>query len=101
MWLVVLRSRLPLPMLPGDVRFIVFWLGAFALLGLAMGSEALQTGVALLLWLAATQLVVAALQPDPWLIWLLSSVELLLALATGYLMIARGPLWTAEQEKQE
>lgn len=100
-WLVVLRSRLPLPMLPGDVRFVVFWLGAFALLGLAMGSEALQTGVALLLWLAATQLVVAALQPDPWLIWLLSSVELLLALATGYLMIARGSLWTPEQEKQE
>jgi hypothetical protein len=54
--------------------------------------------VGLLLWLAATQLVVAALRPDPWLIWLLSSVELLLALAIGYLMIARGPLWGADEE---
>jgi Na+-driven multidrug efflux pump len=70
-------------------------------LGLAIGSEALQTGVALLLWISATQLVVAALLPDPWLIWLLSALELLLALATGYLMIARGPLWMGGQEAQE
>jgi hypothetical protein len=97
-WLLALRSRLPLAMLPGDVRFAVFWLAAFGVLALAMGDEALQSGVGLLLWLAATQLVVAALRPDPWLIWLLSSVELLLALAIGYLMIARGPLWGADEE---
>ncbi|MBE2235010.1 MAG: hypothetical protein IAE85_16055 [Anaerolinea sp.] len=101
LWLVVLRSQLPLPMLPADVRFAVFWLGAFGLLGLALGAEALQTGIALLLWLAATQLVVAVLQPTPDLIWLLSSLELLLALATGYLMIARGPLWADEPGGQE
>ncbi|MEI2690017.1 MAG: hypothetical protein V9H69_09980 [Anaerolineae bacterium] len=100
-WLLVLRPRLPLPMLPGEVRFVVFWLAAFGLLGLAIGSEALQTGIALLLWISATQLVVAALLPDPWLIWLLSALELLLALATGYLMIARGPLWVGGQEAQE
>jgi hypothetical protein len=96
--LLALRPRLPLPVLPADVRFVVVWLAAFGLLGLALGNEALQTGVSLLLWLAATQLMLAALQQDPWLIWLLSSLELLLALATGYLMIARGPLWSHEQE---
>jgi hypothetical protein len=96
--LLALRPRLPLPVLPADVRFVAVWLGAFGLLGLALGDEALQTGVSLLLWLAATQLMLAALQQDAWLIWLLSSLELLLALATGYLMIARGPLWSHEQE---
>jgi hypothetical protein len=96
--LLTLRPRLPLPVLPADVRFVVVWLGAFGLLGLALGNEALQTGVSLLFLLAATQLMLAALQQDAWLIWLLSSLELLLALATGYLMIARGPLWSQEQE---
>jgi hypothetical protein len=96
--LLTLRPRLPLPVLPADARFIVVWLGAFGLLGLALGNEALQTGVSLLFLLAATQLMLAALQQDAWLIWLLSSLELLLALATGYLMIARGPLWSHEQE---
>lgn len=100
-WLLALRSRLPLTMLPGEVRFVVFWLAAFGVLALAMGDEALQAGVGLLLWLAATQLVVAVLQPDPWLIWLLSSLELLLALVTGYLMIARGPLRSADEGGQE
>ncbi len=94
--LLALRPRLPLPVLPTDLRFVVVWLGAFGLLGLALGDEALQTGVSLLLWLSATQLILAALQQDIWLIWLLSSLELLLALATGYLMIARGPLGSHE-----
>lgn len=92
----VLRARLPLSILPTDIRLAAFSLAAFGLLGLALGEEALQTGVALLFWLAATQLLVAVLQQDPWLIWLLSSLELLLALTTGYLMIARGPQGAAE-----
>lgn len=91
--ILVLRPRLPLPVISGDVRLVVIWLGAFGLLGLALGDEALQTGVALLLWLGATQLVAAALQQDAWLIWLLSTLELLVALATGYLMVAREPAW--------
>ncbi|MER2598377.1 MAG: hypothetical protein ABTQ73_02540 [Caldilineales bacterium] len=86
----VLRARLPLSILPTDVRLAAYTLAAFGLLGLALGEEALQTGVALLFWLAATQLLVAVLQQDAWLIWLLSALELLLALTTGYLMIARG-----------
>lgn len=89
--LLATRPRLPLPVLPADVQALVVWLCAFSLLGLALGDEALQTGVALLMWLAATQLLFAALQQDPWLIWLVSTVELLVGLATAYLMIARGP----------
>lgn len=95
-FILALRSRIPLPDLPGDIRLVVIWLAAFGLLGLALGDEALQTGVSLLLWLGATQLLLAALQQDAWLIWLLSTVELLLALATGYLMVARGPAWVRE-----
>jgi hypothetical protein len=89
--LLAMRPRLPLPPLPVDVQALVVWLSAFAILGLAMGDEALQAGVALLMWLAATQLMFAALQQDAWLIWLLATVELLVGLATGYLIIARGP----------
>jgi hypothetical protein len=89
--LLATRPRLPLPVLPIDAQAVVTWLGAFALLGLALGDEALQAGVALLMWLAATQVLFAALRQDAWLIWLLSSVEILVGLATAYLMIARGP----------
>jgi len=88
--LLTIRPRLPLPPLPVDVEAVVIWLGAFALLGLALGDEALQAGVALLMWLAATQLLLAALQQDAWLIWLICTVELLVGLATAYLMVARG-----------
>lgn len=88
--LLVLRVRLPLPPVPPDIQVAVTWLAVFALVGLGLGDEALQVGVALLMWLGATQLVLSALQPNPWLFWLLSSAELLVALATGYLMVARG-----------
>jgi len=98
--LVVTRPRLPLPDLPSDVRLAATWLIAFALLGLAMGEEALQTGVALLLALAATHLVMDALQPRAELIWLLSSVELLVGLATAYLMVARGSAVSAQSNEE-
>lgn len=96
--LLVLRPRLPLAAVTSDVRFVVVWLGAFAVLGMALGEEALQVGVSLLFWLAGTQLLLAALEQNAWTFWLLSSLELLLALATGYLMVARGPAWRVEPE---
>jgi hypothetical protein len=92
--LLATRPRFPLPPLPVDVQALVVWLSAFALLGLALGDEALQGGVALLMWLAGTQLLFAGLRQDAWLIWLLSAVEILVGLATAYLMIARGPSGT-------
>ena len=88
--LLAIQPRVPLPPLPPDVRAAVGWLAAFALLGLALGDEALQGGSALLMWLAGTQLIVAALSRDSWLIWLVTTVELLLGLATAYLIVARG-----------
>lgn len=89
-FLLVLRPRLPLPPLSADIQIVVTWLGVFAILGLAIGDEALQVGTALLMWLGGTQLMLSALQRDPWLIWLVGVVELLIGLATAYLMVARG-----------
>lgn len=89
--LLVVRPRLPLPPLPADVRLVVTWLAFFGILGLSMGEEAMQVGVALLLWMGAIQLMLGALRQDAWLIWMLSTVDLLLGLATAYLMVARGP----------
>ena len=72
--------------------FVVFtWLAAFGLLGLALGEEAMQSGLALLMWIAATQLLLSSLERDPLLIWFLSSTELLIGLAIAYLIVARGP----------
>ncbi|MCS6842868.1 MAG: hypothetical protein NZ528_00865 [Caldilineales bacterium] len=88
--LLVLRVRLPLPPVPPDIQIAATWLAVFALVGLGLGDEALQVGAALLMWLGATQLVLSALELDPWLFWLVSSAELLVGLATGYLMVARG-----------
>lgn len=90
--LLASRFRLPLPAMPPDFQIVVTWLAAYALLGLALGDEALQTGTALLMWLAGTQLVFAALAWEGLaLIGLLGTLELLLGLATAYLMVARGP----------
>ncbi len=95
--LLGLQPRLPLPPISGDLRLITTWLIAYALLGLALGDEALQVGAALLMALGASQLLISALLRDPWLIWLLSAIELLIGLATAYLMIARGPLASRQQ----
>lgn len=88
--LLILRPRLPIPTVDPDVRLVFTWLAAFGLLGLALGDEAMQSGVALLMWLAATQVLVSSLNRDPWLIWLLSSTEILVGLAVAYLIAARG-----------
>lgn len=88
--LLIARPRLPIPIVDPDIRLVVTWLAAFGLLGLALGEEAMQSGVALLMWIAATQLLLTSLERDPWLIWLLSSAELLIGLAIAYLIVARG-----------
>lgn len=98
--LLASRARLPLPPIPPDFALVVTWLAAYALLGLALGDEALQVGTALLMWLAATQLVLSALSEDLALLGLLSTVELLVGLAIAYLMIARGPAEVALSDEE-
>ncbi|MEZ4770274.1 MAG: hypothetical protein R2844_17830 [Caldilineales bacterium] len=88
--LLIARPRLPIPAVDPDIRLAFTWLAAFGLLGQALGEEAMQSGVALLMWIAATQLLLSSLTRDPWLIWFLSSTELLLGLAIAYLIVARG-----------
>ncbi|MCA9868931.1 MAG: hypothetical protein KDI03_06655 [Anaerolineae bacterium] len=88
--LLIIRPRLPIPTVDPDIRLIFTWLAAFGLLGLALGEEAMQSGVALLMWMAATQLLLSSLARDPWLIWFLSSTEILIGLAIAYLIVARG-----------
>ncbi len=89
--LLIARPRLPIPTVDPDIRLVFTWLAAFGLLGLALGEEAMQSGLALLMWIAATQLLLSSLERDPLLIWFLSSTELLIGLAIAYLIVARGP----------
>lgn len=98
--LLATRLRLPLPPLPPDLRLVATWLVVYALFGLALGDEALQTGVALLMWLSASHLSLTVVRQDAWLIWLLSSVELLIGLAVAYLMIARGSAITGRTDEE-
>lgn len=87
---LIARPRLPIPTVDPDIRLVFTWLAAFGLLGLALGEEAMQSGVALLMWIAATQLLLSSLNRDPWLIWFLSSTEILIGLVIAYLIVARG-----------
>jgi hypothetical protein len=98
--LLATRLRLPLPPMSPDLELVVTWLAAYALLGLALGEEALQVGAALLMWLAATQLALSALSEDLALLGLLSTVELMVGLATAYLMVARGPSEVAISDEE-
>ena len=98
--LLATRLRLPLPPMSPDLELVVTWLAAYSLLGLALGEEALQVGVALLMWLAGTQLALSALGEDLALLGLLSTVELMVGLATAYLMVARGPAEVAISDEE-
>lgn len=99
--LLVARPRLPIPGVDSEIRMAFTWLALFGVLGLALGDEAMQGGVALLMWLAAAQLLLSDLQRDPWLIWLLSSTELLVGLAVAYLMVARGSRFRSVSSKKD
>lgn len=85
-----LQGRLSLPGLPGDLGLACTWLWLMGFLALAISDEPLRAGMGLITISWGFQLFYSALDSSPISIGVLSALDLLLALALAYLMVARG-----------
>ncbi|MCC9075256.1 hypothetical protein FKZ61_003895 [Litorilinea aerophila] len=83
-----LRQWLSLPMLEGGLMDLFIWLGLCVLVLLGLSDNPFYTGVGLLLWCIPAQVIVSALLAVPALIAIIGILELLLALACSYLILA-------------
>ena len=84
----LLDIELTLPGIDSGVAQLYGWLAVCAMLMLALGANPLFGGVAFLLWIVPTQAFVATVLEIPSLVALLGILELLVALACSYLLMA-------------
>ena len=87
---LVLRDKLPIPILAPLFRDAVSWLVIMSLLGLALHEEPLHAGLCLLTFLAGTELLLFTLIQRQMLVGLWLGGQILLAVAIAYLVLARG-----------
>lgn len=76
------------PRIDGDMAQLLLWIGFCALFAIASTEGALDTGLALLLWLVAAGIASLAVAPAALVVVLLGVLFLLVALACGYLLVA-------------
>ncbi len=81
-------SNISLPLLDDAAKRLFLWLMILAILTLGLTETVLFGGIALLLWLVAVQAFLSVLFPVPTLIILLGILQLLVALACSYLLLA-------------
>lgn len=81
-------DNIELPLLSDASKMLFLWLAAVALLTLGMAETALFGGIGLLLWLIPVQAFLSVLFPVPAVIVLLGILQLLVALACSYLVLA-------------
>ena len=67
---------------------LFFWIASCALLTLGLGANPLYAGVALLLWMIPVQAIVAVVLQVPSLVVLVGILEILIALASSYLLMS-------------
>lgn len=84
----LLDIHLTLPDMSGEAVQLIAWLAFCALLMLGLGASPLFSGVAILLWIVTIQAFVAAVLEIPSLVALVGILEVLVALACSYLLIA-------------
>ena len=77
-----------LPLLDPQMTRTVLWLVLCALFGISTGEGALQSGLALLLWLIGAEIALLAVAPAAVVVVVLGVVFLLVTLACAYLMLA-------------
>jgi hypothetical protein len=87
---VSLSSSYPLPDLPAGLSLGFYWLMATGVLILILTEEPLKTGQGLLTLILGFELWYTALEDSLLMVGLLGTVNLLLALAIGYLASVRG-----------
>ncbi len=81
-------ARYPLPNLPPDVNFAVYWLAAMGVLLLALTEEPLKAGLGLLTVLLAGEVFLVTVVSSLSLVGLMWVVDVLVALAIAYLITA-------------
>ncbi len=79
--------RLPLPLIDAQTIDLFSWLTLVSLVILLVGDSPLHMGISLALWLVTVQAATAILLPNPALIVIVGSVELVLILACSYLVL--------------
>jgi hypothetical protein len=77
-----------LPLLDPQMTRTVLWLALCALFGISTGEGALQSGLALLLWLIGAEIALLAVTPAAVVVVVMGAVFLLVALACAYLLLA-------------
>jgi hypothetical protein len=87
---MTLSRSYPLPVIPRDVGLGSYWLMLNGLLVLMLSEEPLKAGQGLLTGIIGFELLYASLERSLALVWLWAAVNLLLALAIAYLVVARG-----------
>ena len=88
-------AAIELPFLSDASKMLFLWLAAVALLTLGMTETALFGGIGLLLWLIPVQALLSVLFPLPAVIVLLGILQLLVALACSYLILAEDDVLTS------
>lgn len=86
---------IPLPLLNDTTKLLFLWFAALALLTLGLAETALFGGIALLLWMIPVQAFLAVLFPSPAVIVPLGILQLLVALACSYLLLAEDDILLA------
>lgn len=84
----LLDVQVTLPATDPNVAQLYGWLALCAFLILGLGASPLFSGVAILLWIVVVQAFVASVLEIPALVALVGILELLVALACSYLLIA-------------
>ncbi len=77
-----------LPLIDGELTRLILWVVVCALLTTASTSDALNNGLALLLWLMAAEIAILTVTPASVVVVLLGILFLVVALACSYLIMA-------------
>jgi hypothetical protein len=87
---MTLGNTFPLPEPVGSITTAVYWLGLAGVLALVLTEEPLRAGVGLLTVFTGFDLFYASAEHSLLLTGLWGTVNLLIALAIGYLMVVKG-----------
>jgi len=77
-----------LPLLDEEMARLLLWVAFCAIFAIANADGALENGLALLLWLIATETALIAVAPAAVVVVLLGTIFLLVTLACAYLLVA-------------
>jgi hypothetical protein len=87
---LVIHETIQFPVVSTLYRDAILWLGLMGIMGLALHEEPLHAGLALLMTIEASSMLLYQLNQQHTLVGLMEGWQLLLGLAISYLTLARG-----------